>query len=112
MTEIKKEVKPEELTDETVEKTTGGRLFSTYYADDIAHEIGQVFEGLKRTDEVTRPCPRCGSWNVANYDPGTFYQMRVYCKECGFYGCRNGDDDEKFGDAIELRLIRRHLMQE
>lgn len=50
MTEIKKEAGPEELSDEKIEKTIGGRLFSTYYADEIAYEIGQVFDGLNRID--------------------------------------------------------------
>ena len=45
-------------------------------------------------DEVTPEyfCPKCGSRDVRNYDPGPAWQMRVKCLSCGYFGCR-GDKE-------------------
>lgn len=64
-------------------------------------------------DRPKYACPKCGSYNVANYDTGKwFYQLRVYCKNCGFYGCRDGDDDGVLGDGIEAYLYRNKIIKQ
>ena len=44
------------------------------------------------------PCPVCGSWNVANCDPGIFRYMRVVCYDCGAFRDRDGDDPWGLGE--------------
>ena len=43
-------------------------------------------------------CPVCGSWNVANCDPGIFRYMRVVCYDCGAFRDRDGDDPWGLGE--------------
>ena len=45
------------------------------------------------------PCPVCRSWNVSNADPGFCYQMRVVCRDCGAFKCRDGSDPWGLGEA-------------
>ena len=69
--------------------------------------------GVVRIDKPKWCCPKFGSWDVANYDPDRwFLQMRVYCKKCGFYGCRDGDDDGILGDGIETYLYRNKIIKQ
>ena len=89
---------------EKLEKASGGVNLGTEDADKICFAIGDIYTDYVRVDPPKWPCPKCGSWNVGNYDPGTIYQMRVYCKDCGFFGCRDGENDEWWGDDIEDEL--------
>ena len=99
-TEIMKEKRKIEVSEETLEKVSGGQDFGTYNADKICNSIGHIYSDYPQVDPPKYPCPKCGSWNVGNYDPGSMYQMRVYCKDCGFFGCRDGGDDIFWGNDI------------
>ena len=98
--------KPQKITDVELTTINGGRNLGTKGADRICNGIGNIWNDYVKLESPKYPCPKCGSWNVGNYDPGTLYQMRVYCKDCGFFGCRDGDDDELWGNEIELELYR------
>ena len=52
--------------------------------------VGEISDPYPQVNPPKWPCPKCGSWNVINYDPGVIYLMRVKCKDCHFYGCRDG----------------------
>ena len=88
------------LNDDELEKTTGGIYLETgklpHYRD-IASAIASHPEFVSWLKTPKWPCPKCGSWKVENYDPGDLYQIRVYCHDCGWYGCRDGEEDNKFG---------------
>ena len=69
-----------ELPDELLDEVSGGGLWDWvcgWFETDLV-------------DPPKYPCPKCGSWNVRNYDPGAFYMMRVACNDCHFWGCRDG----------------------
>ena len=110
-----KEMKEIEIVDEDkINTVTGGRNFG--HGDwKVEQEkylaIGYMWRDFPRLETPKYPCPKCGSWNVGNYDPGDLYLMRVYCKDCGFYGCRDGTDDDKWGNEIEYRLYRDGLIK-
>ena len=67
-----------ELNEKELEQVAGGH-------DIVFHEDWQQVTPIKW------PCPKCGSRNVLNLDPGALWQMRVFCGDCGFYGCRDGE---------------------
>ena len=72
-----------ELPDEMLDEVSGGGLWDWvcgWFETDLV-------------DPPKYPCPKCGSWKVRNYDPGTFYMMRVACNDCHFWGCRDGTPD-------------------
>ena len=72
-----------ELSDTALDEVSGGGLWDWvcgWFAIDLV-------------DPPKYPCPRCGSWKVRNYDPGSFYLMRVACNDCHFWGCRDGSPD-------------------
>ena len=50
MTENKKSTIPEALSDDDVERISGGLNFGTANADSIADEIGKVYVGVVRID--------------------------------------------------------------
>lgn len=93
-----------EVPVEKLESVSGGTYFGTSKADKVCDAIGEIYTDYVRVNPPKWPCPKCGSWNVGNYDPGTIWQMRVYCKDCGFFGCRDGDDDDEWGDDIADEL--------
>ena len=99
-----KEKLPKEESLENLEKASGGQNFGTAHAVDICIAIGNIYSDLIRIDPPKYPCPKCGSKNVGNYDPGTLWQMRVYCKNCGFFGCRDGGDDLFWNNDIADEL--------
>ena len=102
--ETMEEKKPIEESLENLEKASGGANFGTDNADEICFAIGNIYPDFVQIDSPKWPCPKCGSWNVGNYDPGTIYQMRVYCKDCGFFGCRDGGDDLFWNNDIADEL--------
>ncbi len=55
--------------------------------DDVGAVAGGSFEEVS---PPKYPCPKCGSWNVKNTDPGIWWQMRVICYDCSFRGPRDG----------------------
>ncbi len=65
---------------------------------EITDDEAKAAAGGARRVETKYPCPKCGSWYVANFDPGFFYQMRVICPNCGFRGTRSGES-EKLDDV-------------
>ena len=73
--ELKKKI--DEMSDEELDQIAGGK--------DIPYGTAKELKYVKWA------CPKCGSKNVINYDPGVWYQMRVACRDCGFYGCRDGE---------------------
>ena len=95
-----KEKRKIEVSEETLEKVSGGQYYVTDNADAVCSAIGEIYSDFIRVNPPKYPCPKCGSKNVGNYDPGAIYQMRVYCKDCGFFGCRNGFDDIFWGNDI------------
>ena len=90
-----------------LDNVNGGRNFGTFKAEEKYLAIGYIWKEYVRLDEAKYPCPECGSWNVGTYDPGWQYLMRVCCKDCGFFGCRDGSDDDKWGNEIEYNLVHR-----
>ena len=92
------------LSTDNLERVSGGSNYGTENADEICLAIGDMFTDLALIDTPKWPCPKCGSWNVGNYDPGVFFQMRVYCKDCGFFGCRDGEDDALWDPEIKKQL--------
>lgn len=84
----------EELTDEELDLASGGVYITSYdNCPSIWRDNDNYLAGLySRVSPPKYACPKCGSWDVSNYDPGIFFQMRVFCKTCGFYGCRDGSD--------------------
>ena len=88
------------LSAENLKKISGGYDLGTKNSESIARSLSNV-------NPPKYPCPKCGSWNVANNDPGALFKMRVYCQNCGFYGCRDGEEDEYFTGHVveELRKI-------
>lgn len=95
-----KECETKKVSEDGLEKTIGGVNFGTEKADEICDAIGEIFEDCERVKPPKYPCPKCGSWNVGNYDVGSFFQMRVYCKNCGFFGCRDGGNDKFWNDEL------------
>lgn len=75
-----------ELSDEALEAVAGG------FVSIRIEKTVTFIDGLKckEVDTVKYPCPKCGSWNVKNYDPGWFRQMRVAClqQNCRYRGIR------------------------
>ena len=71
----------------------------TPHGKDIGYAIGSFWEFTMKEREF--PCPKCGSKNAENYDPNPFRLMRVYCRDCGWYGCRDGSEDDKWGPTIK-----------
>lgn len=88
MKELKEKKNMKKLSDKEIKEVSGGK--------DIP------YGSLHSLESVKYACPKCGSWEVFNYDPGVFYEMRVACTECGFYGTRKGeantisDEDRQF----------------
>lgn len=99
-----KECKTKKISEDGLEKVSGGVNFGTENAEKICDAIGEMYTDLIRINPPKYPCPECGSWNVGNYDPGKLYQMRVYCKDCGFFGCRDGGDDLLWNNDIADEL--------
>lgn len=93
-----------------LEKVSGGHHFGTDNAYDKCYWVGHIYSDLIRVDPPKYPCPECGSWNVGNYDPGNLWQMRVYCKDCGFFGCRDGGDDILWAGFIREHLKEKGIM--
>ena len=86
-----------EMSDEELNEIAGGKdvYFIPYnqdpsYWDWLDNKYEKQFE--KKVNPPKWPCPKCGSKEVSNYDPGAFLQMRVFCKNCGFLGCRDGSN--------------------
>ena len=95
--ENKENEKTIELSDEKMNEAVGGTdvYWSTYDEDPSYWNYrDKVFceRYGKRVNPPKWPCPKCGSNEVSNYDPGAFYQIRVFCKKCGFLGCRDGSN--------------------
>ena len=76
----------EELSDEELDAASGGVYITTYAKEPgLWNDNDRYLAGMyKRVSPPERRCPKCYSWNVANYDPGPLFQMRVFCKDCGF----------------------------
>ena len=66
-------------------------------------ELNEVSGGFPENEQYYRahfamlappkyPCPRCGSWNIINFDPGVLYVMRIACYDCDYVGER-GDTE-------------------
>ena len=87
--------KTEELNDSEMQKVVGGYYSGTYDQDPQGWINQDNWNGRnkKRVDPPKWKCPKCFSWDVTNYDPGWLSQMRVHCKNCGFWGCRDGSPD-------------------
>ena len=84
------EKKTNEPTDEALDKVAGGGLLG-----DIKAAFSEMdYSKCSVVNPPTWPCPICKSWNVTNYDPGPFYQMRVKCWNCSFSGARDGTPDQ------------------
>ena len=73
------------LPDEVLDAVAGG--------GDLFEDIVGMFQFYELVDPPKWPCPKCGSWNVLNHDPGAFRQIRVQCRDCRFFGCRDGSPD-------------------
>ena len=80
------------LPDEALDAMAGGDDFWSQFKefDKTITEPSTPYPPVK---PPKWPCPKCGSWNVFNYDPGVFRLMRVRCLDCCFYGCRDGSPD-------------------
>ena len=102
--------KMEKQSEDELERVSGGRLLLSGNADDIYYAIGDIYNDYLLVEPPKYPCPRCGSWNVGNYDPGTIWQMRVFYKDCRFFGCRDGYADELWGELIEKKLKDRNIL--
>ena len=84
--------KIEKLTDQEVQDVAGG-AYEGSYADDpqaCTHQDQWYIGKNKVVSPPKWPCPKCGSWSVTNIDYSFLMQMRVHCKDCGFFGCRDG----------------------
>lgn len=108
------EVKKNDLVaDENLEEVAGGiassydaKVLKNRYArsttatEKAMNAIGYLKAcGLEIIHEGRKyPCPVCGSWNVANADPGVFRYMRVVCYDCGAFRDRDGDDPWGIGE--------------
>ena len=81
-----------ELSDQELQEAVGGYYSGTYDQDPQGwlNQDDWFSNSMDRISKPKWPCPRCGSWDVTNFDPGWFQQMRVHCKKCGFWGCRDG----------------------
>ena len=82
----------QELRDEDVQEVAGGAYDGTYEQDPQGwiNQDNWYARHRERVNPPKWPCPKCGSWEVTNLDPGALYMMRVHCKACGFFGCRDG----------------------
>lgn len=86
-----------EMSEEELNEVVGGRdVYCVTYKQDpeewdyLDRKYSAHFE--KKVNPPKWPCPKCGSKNVSNYNPGFLLQMRVFCKDCGFLGCRDGSN--------------------
>jgi len=76
----------EELTIDDLDQAAGGMSLFQDHDDEANYTYRDLYNPPKYR------CPKCGSRNVLNYDPGEVWQMRVKCNDCGYFGCR-GDAD-------------------
>lgn len=93
--ENKEQIKSlEEMTSEELDAVSGGVYITTYEKEPNLwlQNDSYLARLYKRVSPPKYPCPKCSSKEVGNYDPGPLFQMRVFCKACGFYGCRDGSD--------------------
>ncbi len=76
-----------ELSDQELDNVVGGGLF------DILKEAFKQADKLINEGHWVEPpkyrCPKCGSRNVKNWDPGVLSNMVVKCQSCGFEGSRD-----------------------
>ena len=96
----KKYKKAIEIDDQQLDKISGGRNFGTYKSQKKYWPLatyGKIMLGWMKQN--------------THYDPGTLFQMRVYFKDCGFFGCRDGSDDDRWGNEIEYSLYRDGLVK-
>ena len=112
----KKELKVTEpdiqkVSDETLSTVSGGKdryrahtaKFNYQNARSVDMKVKYAEEycnllDVKLVSPPKYPCPKCGSWDVKNYDPGWFYRMRVICTKCGAFCERDGRNPWELGE--------------
>lgn len=61
--------------------------------DEAAGGGNREFPFGKYLSETKFRCPKCGSCNVRNFDPGWFWVVRIECNDCGYYGERGSKSE-------------------
>lgn len=84
MKENKKMLNLEEL-----ENVFGGAIIPHDQIDAFHEEIMKKYASYMHIYD----CPNCHGYHCWNLDPGIFRQMRVLCRECGFWGTWTGGED-------------------
>ena len=81
--ELPKSLSDSELADDSLDKVAGGKLGSGEKLIDSEGQHWTVYD----TGDLY-PCPKCGSTEVENWDPGPYKKMWVKCFHCQYWGER------------------------
>ena len=76
------------LTEEELGKVAGGGISAAMPAnltrEQFEEEVIRIYVNGRKWNRVAVKygCPKCGSMDVINLDPGELYKMRVACLKC------------------------------